>query len=147
MRHLKRTAKLGRTSEHRNAMLANLVCSLILHKRVTTTLAKAKAARSVAEKMVTLGKSGTQPDRRLAVARLHQESAAKILFKDIAPVYKDRNGGYTRIIKLGQRQGDASHGAILEFVDFTAVVAEAPAATATAAAPAPAPAPAEGPKA
>jgi large subunit ribosomal protein L17 len=147
MRHLKRTAKLGRTSEHRNAMLANLVCSLILHKRVTTTLAKAKAARSVAEKMVTLGKSGTQHDRRLAVARLHQESAAKILFKDIAPVYKDRNGGYTRIIKLGQRQGDASHGAILEFVDFTAVVAEAPAATATAAAPAPAPAPAEGPKA
>jgi large subunit ribosomal protein L17 len=140
MRHLKRTAKLGRTSEHRNAMLANLVCSLILHKRVTTTLAKAKAARSVAEKMVTLGKSGTQHDRRLAVARLHQESAAKILFKDIAPVYKDRNGGYTRIVKLGQRQGDASQGAILEFVDFTAVV-EAPAATA------PAPAPAEGPKA
>jgi len=140
MRHLKRTAKLGRTSEHRNAMLANLVCSLIEHKRVTTTLAKAKAARSVAEKMVTLGKSGTQHDRRLAVARLHQESAAKILFKDIAPVYKDRNGGYTRIVKLGQRQGDASQGAILEFVDFTAV-AEAPAATA------PAPAPAEGPKA
>ena len=140
MRHLKRTAKLGRTSEHRNAMLANLVCSLILHKRVTTTLAKAKAARSVAEKLVTLGKSGTLHDRRLAVARLHQESAAKILFKDIAPVYKDRNGGYTRIVKLGQRQGDASQGAILEFVDFTAV-AEAPAA------PAPAPAPAEGPKA
>ena len=77
MRHLKRTAKLGRTSEHRNAMLANLVCSLIEHKRVTTTLAKAKAARSVAEKMVTLGKSGTIHDRRLAVARLHQEAAAK----------------------------------------------------------------------
>jgi large subunit ribosomal protein L17 len=139
MRHLKRTAKLGRTSEHRNAMLANLVCSLILHKRVTTTLAKAKAARSVAEKLVTLGKSGTLHDRRLAVARLHQESAAKILFKDIAPVYKDRNGGYTRIIKLGQRQGDASHGAILEFVDYTAAVTEAPAAAAGAAAPADAP--------
>jgi large subunit ribosomal protein L17 len=142
---LKRTAKLGRTSEHRNAMLANLVCSLILHKRVTTTLAKAKAARSVAEKMVTLGKNGTQHDRRLAVARLHQESAAKILFKEIAPVYKDRNGGYTRIVKLGQRQGDAAQGAILEWVDFTPAVTEAPAATAAAAAPAPAPA--EGPKA
>lgn len=121
MRHLKRTAKLGRTSEHRNAMLANLVCSLIEHKRVTTTLAKAKAARSVAEKMVTLGKKGTIAHRRLAVARLHQESAAKILFKDIAPVYKDRKGGYTRIIRLEQRNGDAAQRAILEWVDFTPV--------------------------
>jgi large subunit ribosomal protein L17 len=142
MRHLKRTAKLGRTSEHRNAMLANLVCSLIEHKRITTTLAKAKAARSVAEKLVTLGKSGTVHDRRLAVARLHQESAAKILFKDIAPVYKDRNGGYTRIVRLGgltgksrgRGQGDASHRVILEWVDFT------PAAPVT---PEAAPAPAE----
>ncbi len=92
MRHLKRTAKLGRTSEHRNAMLANLVCSLIEHKRVTTTLAKAKAARSVAEKMVTLGKSGTVHDRRLAVARLHQEAAASILFKDIAPGFQGSQG-------------------------------------------------------
>lgn len=125
MRHLKRTAKLGRTSEHRNAMLANMVCSLIIHKRVTTTLAKAKAARSVAEKLVTLGKSGTIHDRRLAVARLHQEAAAKILFKDIAPAFKDRKGGYTRIIKMNQRNGDAAQRAILEWVDF---VAEAPAA-------------------
>jgi large subunit ribosomal protein L17 len=119
MRHLKKTAKLGRTSEHRNAMLANMVCSLIIHKRITTTLAKAKAARSVAEKMVTLGKSGTIHDRRLAVARLHQDEAAKILFKDIAPVYKDRKGGYTRIIKMNQRVGDAAQRAILEWVDFT----------------------------
>jgi large subunit ribosomal protein L17 len=125
MRHLKRTAKLGRTSEHRNAMLANLVCSLIEHKRVTTTLAKAKAARSVAEKMVTLGKSGTIHDRRLAVARLHQEAAAKILFKEIAPAFKDRKGGYTRIVRMNQRNGDAAQRAILEWVDF---VAEAPAA-------------------
>ena len=101
MRHLKRTAKLGRTSEHRNAMLANLVCSLIEHKRVTTTLAKAKAARSVAEKMVTLGKSGSLHHRRLAVARLHQEGAVKVLFKEIAPAFKERNGGYTRIVKMG----------------------------------------------
>jgi large subunit ribosomal protein L17 len=124
MRHLKRTAKLGRTSEHRNAMLANLVCSLIEHKRVTTTLAKAKAARSVAEKMVTLGKSGTIHDRRLAVARLHQEDAAKILFKEIAPAFKERNGGYTRIIRMNQRNGDAAQRAILEWVDFTPVASE-----------------------
>ncbi len=117
MRHLKRTAKLGRTGEHRNAMLANLVCSLIKHKRVTTTLAKAKAARSVAEKMVTLGKSGSIHDRRLAAARLHQEEAVKILFNEIAPAQKERPGGYTRIVRLGQRQGDASQKAILEWVD------------------------------
>jgi large subunit ribosomal protein L17 len=134
MRHLKRTAKLGRTSEHRNAMLANLVCSLIEHKRVTTTLAKAKAARSVAEKMVTLGKKGTIAHRRLAVARLHQENAAKILFKEIAPAFKDRSSGYTRIVKLGQRQGDSAQRAILEWVDTIAPAAApaAPAAEATA---------------
>src|SRR5215208_6501768 len=118
MRHRKRTAKLGRTSSHRNAMLSNLVCSLILHKRVTTTLAKAKAARSVAEKMVTLGKHGTLHDRRLAAARLHQEDAVKILFTEIAPAQKERRGGYTRIVKLGQRQGDAGQRAILEWVDM-----------------------------
>jgi large subunit ribosomal protein L17 len=137
MRHLKRTAKLGRTSEHRNLMLANLVCSLIKHKRVTTTLAKAKAARSVAEKMVTLGKQGTLHARRLAVARLHQEDAVKMLFKEIAPTQQERHGGYTRIIRLNQRQGDASQLAILEWVDLQAMTsapAEAkPAAEATSA--------------
>src|SRR5215218_4061864 len=108
MRHRKRTAKLGRTGSHRNAMLANLVCSLIKHKRVKTSLAKAKAARSVAEKIVTLGKSGTLHDRRLAVARLHQEEAVTMLWNEIIPAQKERRGGYTRIIRLGQRQGDAS---------------------------------------
>ena len=125
MRHLKRTAKLGRTGTHRNAMLANMVCSLIKHKRIITSLAKAKAARSVAEKMVTLGKSGTLHDRRLAAARLHQEDAVKILFNEIAPSQKDRRGGYTRIIRMNQRQGDASKRAILEWVDL-GIVAEAP---------------------
>ena len=124
MRHLKRTAKLGRTAEHRNAMLANLVCSLIKHRRVTTTLAKAKAARSVAEKIVTLGKKGTIANRRLVVARLHQEDAAKILFKEIAPAFQNRNGGYTRIIRMNNRQGDAAQRAILEWVD-TPVTEEA----------------------
>ena len=137
MRHLKRTAKLGRTSTHRNAMLANLVCSLIKHKRVTTTLAKAKAARSVAEKIVTLGKHATIQSRRLVAARLHtrgtteqltkeerqkwrqNEDVLRILFEDIAPAFKERNGGYTRIVKMNQRQGDSAQRAILEWVDFT----------------------------
>ena len=126
MRHLKRTAKLGRTGTHRNAMLANMVCSLIIHKRIQTTLAKAKAARSVAEKMVTLGKSGTLADRRLATGRLHNADAAKILFTEVAPMFKSRPGGYTRIIQLGQRNGDAAHLAILEWVD--SAVEAAPAA-------------------
>src|ERR1700690_3124 len=142
MRHLKRTAKLGRTSTHRNAMLANLVCSLIKHKRVTTTLAKAKAARSVAEKIVTLGKHGTMQSRRLVAARLHthgptvqltkderqkwrqNDDVLRILFEDIAPAFKERNGGYTRIVKMNQRQGDAATRAILEWVDYTAPAPE-----------------------
>src|SRR5512142_2875351 len=149
MRHLKRTAKLGRTGEHRNAMLANLVCSLIKHNRVTTTVAKAKAARSVAEKMVTLGKEGSIHARRLAAARLHQEDAVRILFNEIAPTQKERHGGYTRIIKLAQqRRGDASHVAILEWVDVPmAETAPAPKTTAQAAEPAaPAPKPAPAPE-
>jgi large subunit ribosomal protein L17 len=147
MRHLKRTAKLGRTSSHRNAMLANLVSSLIKHKRITTTLAKAKAARSVADKMVTLGKKGTIHARRLVAARLRtrgrsleltkaqnkkwreNEDVVHILFDKIAPVFKDRKGGYTRIVKLGERRGDVAKMAILEWVEL-------PVATAPEAAPA-----------
>lgn len=131
MRHLKRTAKLGRKSEHRNAMLANLVCSLITESRVTTTLAKAKAARSVAEKMVTLAKSGTLHDRRLCIARLHQVGAVSRLFSEFAPLFKDRRGGYTRIMRLGQRRGDSAQSAILEWVEApisgqSTVAAESP---------------------
>jgi large subunit ribosomal protein L17 len=126
MRHQKRTAKLGRTGSHRNAMLANLVCSLIKHRRVTTSLAKARAARSLAEKMVTLGKSGTIHDRRLAAARLHQEDAVRMLFNDIAPTQKERRGGYTRIVKLAlRRRGDAGEQAILEWVDLPVQAATA----------------------
>ena len=124
MRHLKRTAKLGRTGQHRNAMLANLVCSLIKHKRVTTTLAKAKAARSVAEKMVTLAKAGTLHDRRLCSARLPQPEAVRRLFREIAPVFKDRRGGYTRIMHLNQRRGDAAQLAILEWVELPTAAPE-----------------------
>jgi len=127
MRHRKRTAKLGRTGEHRNRMLANLVCSLIRHKRITTTLAKAKAARSVAEKLVTLGKRGTLHARRLASARLYQdEEACKLLFSELAPTFKDRPGGYTRIIRLDQRRGDAASRAILEWVELPVAAAPAP---------------------
>src|SRR2546423_410895 len=126
MRHRKRTAKLGRTGSHRNAMLANLVCSLIKHKRVTTTLAKAKAARSVAEKLVTLGKRGTIHDRRRAAARLHQEDIVKILFNEIAPAQKERRGGYTRIVGLTQRQGDAANRAILKGVDLREITESSP---------------------
>ena len=137
MRHLKRTAKLGRQFEHRNAMLANMVSSLIIHKRVMTTLAKAKAARSVADKMVTLGKAGTIHARRLVTARLHargpsgslrkaekrkwreQKDVVRILFDEIAPAFKERNGGYTRIVRMEQRQGDSAQRAILEWVDYS----------------------------
>jgi large subunit ribosomal protein L17 len=118
MRHQKNTRKLGRTSQHRDAMLANLVASLILHKRVKTTLAKAKSARPLAEKLVTLGKTGTLHARRLAVAKIGQKDVVSILFKDIAPGFKDRQGGYTRIIKLGPRQSDSAPIAFLEWVDY-----------------------------
>jgi large subunit ribosomal protein L17 len=125
MRHQKKTIKLGRTAEHRKALLANQVCSLIQHQRIKTTLAKAKAVRPLAEKMVTLGKQGSLHARRTALAVLRQKDAVKKLFDDIAPRSANRNGGYTRIIKLGQRKSDAAPVAFLEWVD--AAVAEEPA--------------------
>ena len=126
MRHQKNTRKLGRTSQHRDAMLANIVASLIIHKRVKTTLAKAKAARPLAEKLVTLGKSGTLHAHRLAVAKIGQRDAVATLFKTIAPGFKDRKGGYTRIVKLGPRQSDSAPVAFLEWVDYVVEVAAAP---------------------
>jgi large subunit ribosomal protein L17 len=128
MRHQKNTRKLGRTSSHRDAMLANIVASLIIHKRVKTTLAKAKAARPLAEKLVTLGKRGTLHDRRLAVAKIGQKDVVGKLFKEIAPGFKDRKGGYTRIVKLGPRQSDSAPVAFLEWVDYVVEVEVAPVA-------------------
>ena len=145
MRHRHRKAKLGRTTEHRTALLSNLVCSLIKHRRIETTLAKAKAARVVADKMVTLSKKGQSDEvslqyRRLVAARLQRrprrffpkknsvpgreqrkqwrenEDVVRILFEDITPGFAERNGGYTRVIKLGRRRGDAAEMAILEWV-------------------------------
>lgn len=132
MRHRKRTVKLGRTSAHRNELLANLVCALIDSKRIKTTLPKARAARSLAEKMVTLGKRNTLATRRLAISKLKQVDSVKELFDNVAPVFKDRQGGYTRIIKLGRRISDSSEMVYLEFVDSV----EAPVAEETAAVPA-----------
>ena len=124
MRHQKKTVKLGRTAEHRKALLANQVCSLIEHQRIKTTLAKAKAVRPLAEKMVTLGKNGSLHARRTALAVLRQKDAVKKLFDDIAPRSASRQGGYTRIIKLGQRKSDAAAVAFLEWVDAPEVVVE-----------------------
>ncbi len=129
MRHQKKTVKLGRTASHRNALLANQVCSLIEHKRIKTTLAKAKAVRPLAEKMVTLGKRGDLHARRLAAGYLGQKDAVKKLFAEIAPRAADRKGGYTRIIKLGQRLSDSAPMAYIEWVDSEgAAVETAPAA-------------------
>ena len=121
MRHQKKTIKLGRTAEHRKALLANQVCSLIEHQRIKTTLAKAKAVRPLAEKMVTLGKRGSIHARRTALATLRQKNAIKKLFDDIAPRSTERNGGYTRIVKLGRRKSDSSPMAFIEWVDAAPV--------------------------
>jgi large subunit ribosomal protein L17 len=144
MRHRKKTAKLGMKSQHKRATLANMVCSLIKHKRIRTTIAKAKVVRSMADKMVTLGKEGTLSSRRLATARLSargpgsqidkearkrwhkDDDVIRILFEEIAPSFKDRNGGYTRVVRIGQRLGDAAEMAILE---WTSNIVVAPAET------------------
>lgn len=118
MRHRKRTIKLGRTSSHREAMLANMVSSLIESKRIQTTLPKARAARSLVEKMITLGKQGTLSARRRAISTLRNEDAVRELFSKVAPAFNDRKGGYTRIFKLGRRSSDSSEMALLEFVDY-----------------------------
>src|SRR5438045_2638647 len=127
MRHQKKTIKLGRTAEHRKALLANQVCSLIEHQRIKTTLAKAKAVRPLAERMVTLGKKGTIHARRTAFATLRQKNAVRKLFDDIAPRSAERNGGYTRIVKLGQRKSDSAPLAFIEWVDMAEVVETKPA--------------------
>src|SRR3954471_22841748 len=124
MRHQKKTVKLGLTAAHRKALLANQVCSLIEHQRIKTTLAKAKAVRPLAEKMVTLGKQGSLHARRTALAVLRQKNAVKKLFDDIAPRSASRSGGYTRIIRLGQRKSDSASVALIEWVDAPQVVEE-----------------------
>ena len=122
MRHQRNTPKLGRKEGHRKSLLANQVCSLIEHSRIKTTLAKARAVRPLAEKMVTLGKKKTLHARRTALAVLRQTGAVTKLFDDVAPRAADRKGGYTRIVKLGMRKSDAAEMAFIEWVDSAVAV-------------------------
>jgi large subunit ribosomal protein L17 len=126
MRHQKKTIKLGRTADHRRALLANQVCALIQHQRIKTTLAKAKAVRPLAERMVTLGKNGSIHARRRALAVLRQKNMVKKLFDDIAQRSAERNGGYTRIVKLGARKSDSARMAFIEWVDAEHIAEEKP---------------------
>jgi large subunit ribosomal protein L17 len=135
MRHQKKTVKLGRSQAHRDSLLANQVCSLIEHRRIKTTLAKAKATKPLAERMLTLGKKGDLHARRTALSYLKHKEIVKKLFTEIAPAAADRKGGYTRIVKLGARLSDSAPMAYLEWVDYapepkkeeSAEVAEKPA--------------------
>jgi large subunit ribosomal protein L17 len=118
MRHHRAGKKLGRDSAHRRALYANLAGSLIEHGRIKTTQAKAKAVKPFAEQMITLGKRGDLAARRQAIAELRSQDVVHQLFADVAPRFADRPGGYTRIVKLGPRQGDAAEMVYLELVDF-----------------------------
>jgi len=118
LRHQRSGKKLGRDSAHRKALYANLTASLIEHGRIRTTETKAKAVRPIAEKMITLGREGSIHARRQALAYLRTQEVVHHLFSEVAPRFKDRPGGYTRVVKLGPRQGDAAPMAYLELVDF-----------------------------
>jgi len=118
MRHGKKFNHLGRTADHRRAMLANMAISLIMHKRITTTLAKAKALKKYVEPLITRSKDDSTNSRRVVFSYLQNKEALKELFGPVAQKVGDRPGGYTRIIKLGSRQGDAADIAFIELVDF-----------------------------
>ena len=118
MRHHRSGKKLGRDSAHRRALYANLTASLIDHGRIRTTETKAKAVRPHAEKIITLGRDGSIHARRQVLAYIRSQEVTHKLFSEVAPRFKDRPGGYTRIVKLGPRQGDSAPMAYLELVDF-----------------------------
>ena len=124
MRHRKRTEKLGRTSAHRSAMLGSVVCALIKHRRIETTVAKAKAARRLAERMVTLAKDGSVAARRRAISKLRRPEIVEILFDEIGPQFANRQGGYTRMYRMGHRNGDSAEIALLEWTGLVFEVAE-----------------------
>ena len=130
MRHNKKFNHLGRTADHRKAMLANMAISLIMHKRITTTLAKAKALKMYVEPLITRSKSDTTTSRRVVFRYLQNKYAVTELFKEISAKVADRPGGYTRIIKLGIRKGDAAEMAFIELVDFDENMAKTPKAAA-----------------
>lgn len=126
MRHNKKFNHLSRTASHRKAMLANMAISLIMHKRITTTLAKAKALKMYVEPLITRSKTDTTTSRRVVFRYLQNKYAVTELFKEVAPKIADRPGGYTRIIKLGTRQGDAADVCFIELVDFDENMAKTP---------------------
>jgi len=117
MRHGNAHRKLNRTPEHRRAMFANMAAALIKHEQITTTLPKAKDLRPIVEKLVTLGKRGDLHARRQAIAQIGDVAMVKKLFEVLGPRYKERNGGYTRVLKAGFRYGDSAPVAVIEFVD------------------------------
>jgi len=121
MRHGKKFNHLGRKSAHRKSMLANMACSLIEHKRINTTLAKAKALKQFVEPLVTKSKSDTTHNRRVVFSKLRQKDAVTELFREVAVKVGDRPGGYTRIIKLGNRLGDNADMAMIELVDYNEI--------------------------
>lgn len=118
MRHRMQQRKLGRTSAHRKAMFRNQLVALFEHERIVTTLAKAKELRPLAERMVTLARTGTLANRRRVLTMVPDKTVVKKLFDDIAPRFMERPGGYTRIVRLGRRRGDGAELAIIEFVDY-----------------------------
>jgi large subunit ribosomal protein L17 len=120
MRHHRSGRKLGRDASHRKALYANLAGALIQHGRIKTTVTKAKAVRPIAEQMITLGRRGDLHARRQAMAYLRSQQVVHMLFAEVAPRFKDRPGGYSRIIRIGPRPGDAAEMAYLELVDFSA---------------------------
>lgn len=121
MRHKKSFNKLNRTASHRKAMLANMATELLLHKRIKTTKQKARETRPMVERLITIAKKGTLSARRHVLQTVRNKKVVKELFDEIVPVFGSRNGGYTRIIKLGRRQGDGAEVAFLELVDFEGV--------------------------
>ena len=126
MRHNKKFNHLGRTASHRSAMLANMAVSLIMHKRITTTVAKAKALKKYVEPLITRSKEDTTNNRRVVFSYLQDKFAIKELFSVVSEKVGDRPGGYTRIIKLGSRQGDAADICFIELVDFDEAMAKTP---------------------
>jgi len=126
MRHKRIVKKFGRSTSHRKALMSSLVTNLILESSIKTTLAKAKQARRDAEKIVTLARKGTLASRRLAAARLQQPLAVQKLFDEVVPMMEGRPGGYTRIVKLGFRRGDAAELCILQWVEKASSTAQAP---------------------
>lgn len=130
MRHNKKFNHLGRTASHRASMLANMAVSLIMHKRITTTLAKAKALKKYVEPLITRSKNDTTNSRRVVFRYLQNKEAVTELFKEISVKVADRPGGYTRVIKLGTRQGDAAQIAFIELVDYNENMAKSPKAEA-----------------